>query len=70
MVWALLLLLISLLLLLLLLLLLYVARTEEGRSDFKILTANPTGKRSMGRPRRRWEDNIRMDLKNDYSNQK
>ena len=35
---------------------------EEGRSDFKILTANPTGKRSMGRPRRRWEDNIRMDL--------
>ena len=35
---------------------------EEGRSAFKILTAKPTGKRSLGRPRRRWEDNIRMDL--------
>ena len=28
-----------------------------------ILAANPTGKRPLGRPRRRWEDNIRMDLK-------
>ena len=35
---------------------------EEGRSAFKILTGKPTGKRSLGRPRRRWEDNIRMDL--------
>ena len=34
---------------------------EEGRNAFKILTA--TGKRSLGRPRRRWEDNIRMDVK-------
>ena len=32
------------------------------RSAFKILTGNPTGKRSLGRPRRRWEENIRMDL--------
>ena len=30
---------------------------------FKILTGTPTGKRPLGRPRRRWEDNIRMDLK-------
>ena len=34
---------------------------EEDRSAFKILTGNPTGKRPLGRPRRRWEDNIRMD---------
>ena len=33
---------------------------EEGRSAFKILTRKPTGKRPLGRPRRRWEDNIRM----------
>ena len=35
---------------------------EEGRSAFKILTGKPIGKRPLGRPRRRWEDNIRMDL--------
>ena len=40
----------------------YVARMEEGRSAFKILTGKPTGKRPLGRPRRRWEDDIRMDL--------
>ena len=34
----------------------------EDRSAFKILTGKPTGKRPLGRPRRRWEDNIRMDL--------
>ena len=39
----------------------HVARMEEGRSAFKILTGNPTGKRPLGRPMRRWEDNIRMD---------
>ena len=39
-----------------------VARMEEGRSAFKILTGKPTGKRPLGRPRRRWEHNIRMDL--------
>ena len=32
---------------------------EKGRSAFKMLTGKPTGKRW---PRRRWEDNIRMDL--------
>ena len=36
---------------------------EEGRSAFKILADTPAGKRHLGRPRRRWEDNIRMDLK-------
>ena len=40
-----------------------VARMEEDRSVFKILTLNPTGKRPLGRPIRRWEDNIRIDLK-------
>ena len=35
---------------------------EEGRSAFKILTSKPTGKRPLGRLRRRWEDIIRMDL--------
>ena len=40
----------------------HVARMEEGRSAFKILTGKPTGKRSLGRLRRRWEVNIRMDL--------
>ena len=40
-----------------------VARMEEGRSASKILTGKPTGKISLGRPRRRWEDNIRMNLK-------
>ena len=39
-----------------------VARMEESRSAFKILTDKPTGKRPLGRPRRRWEDNIGMDL--------
>ena len=36
---------------------------EEGRSTFKILTGKPAGRRSLGRPRRRWEDNVRIDLK-------
>jgi hypothetical protein len=41
----------------------HLARMEEGRSAFKSLTGKPTGKRSLGRTRRRWEDNIRMDRK-------
>ena len=36
---------------------------EKVGAIFKILTGKPTGKRSLGRPRRRWEDSIRMDLK-------
>ena len=41
----------------------HVTRMEEGRSAIKILTGKPIGKRPLGRLRRRWEDNIRMDLK-------
>ena len=41
----------------------HVARMKEGRSAFKILTGKPTRKIPFGKPRRRWEDNIRMDLK-------
>jgi hypothetical protein len=40
----------------------HVARMEEGRSTFKILTVTPAGKKPSGSPRRRWEDNTRMDL--------
>ena len=40
----------------------HVTRMEEGRSAFKILTGKRTGKRPLGRPWRRWEDNIRMNL--------
>ena len=43
-----------------------MARMEEGRSAFIILTGKPTGKRTLGRPRRRWEENIRIDLINRY----
>ena len=41
----------------------HVARMEESRSALKILTGKPTGKRPLGRPRCRWEDNIRIDNK-------
>ena len=40
----------------------HVARMEEGRTAFKILTGKATGKRPLGRPRRRWENNIKMGL--------
>ena len=40
----------------------YVARMQESRNAFKILTGKSTGKRPLGRPRGRWEDNMRMDL--------
>jgi hypothetical protein len=35
----------------------------EERKVYKILLGKPEGKRSLGRPRRRWEDGIRMDLR-------
>jgi hypothetical protein len=41
----------------------HVARMEEGRGVYRILVGNPEGRRPLGRPRRRWEDNIRMDLR-------
>ena len=41
----------------------HLARMEEGRSAFNILTGKITGNRPLGRPRCRWEVNIRMNLK-------
>ena len=40
-----------------------IYRMEEGRSSFKIWTGKPTKRRPLWRPRRRWEDSIRMDHK-------
>jgi hypothetical protein len=40
----------------------HVARKREVRGAYKILVGRPEGRRPLGRPRRRWEDNIRMDL--------
>ena len=40
----------------------HVARIGEDRGVHRLLAGKPEGKRSLGRPRRRWEDNIRMDL--------
>jgi hypothetical protein len=40
-----------------------VARMGEERKAYKILVGKPEGKRPIGRPRRRWEDGIRMDLR-------
>jgi hypothetical protein len=34
----------------------------EGRGAYRILVGRPEGRRPFGRPRRRWEDNIKMDL--------
>ena len=41
----------------------HVARMEDDKDAFEILTATPTGKRHLGRDRRRCEGNIRMDFK-------
>jgi hypothetical protein len=35
----------------------------DKRKLYKVLVGNPEGKRPLGRPRRRWEDGIRMDLR-------
>jgi hypothetical protein len=40
----------------------HVARMGEGRGAYRILVGRPEGRRPLGRPRRRWEDNIKMDL--------
>jgi hypothetical protein len=40
-----------------------VARMGEERKVFKVLVGKPEGKRPLERPRRRWEDGIRMDLR-------
>ena len=39
-----------------------VARMEERRGVYRVSVGKPEGKRPLGRPRRRWEDNIKMDL--------
>ena len=40
----------------------HVACMEEGRGVHKVLVGKSEGRRQLGRPRRRWEDNIKMDL--------
>ena len=39
-----------------------MARMREGRGVYRVLVRKPEGKRPLGRPRRRWEDNIKMDF--------
>jgi hypothetical protein len=41
----------------------YVARTVEKRNAYRILVEKPKGKRPLGRPSRRWVDNIKMNLR-------
>ena len=41
----------------------HVARMGEGRVVHRVLLGKPDGKRPLGRPRRRWEDNIKMDIR-------
>jgi hypothetical protein len=41
----------------------HVARTGEGTGVYRVLVGRPEGKRPMGRPRRRWENNIKIDLR-------
>jgi hypothetical protein len=51
----------------------HVARVGEGRGVHRVLVGKPEGKRPLGRPRHRWEDNIKMDLQEvggDYAAQK
>ena len=40
----------------------HVARMGERRGVYRVLVGLPEGRRSLGRPRRRWEDNIKTDL--------
>jgi hypothetical protein len=41
----------------------HVARMGEGRGVYRVLVGRPEGKRPVGRPRHRWKDNIKMDLR-------
>jgi hypothetical protein len=41
----------------------HVARMGEGGNVYRVLVGKPEGKRPLGRPRRRWEDGIKMDLR-------
>ena len=40
----------------------HVARMVDRKGVYRVLVGEPEGKRPLGRPRRRWEDNIKMDL--------
>jgi hypothetical protein len=40
----------------------HIERMDEGRGAYRILVGRPEGRRPLGRPRLRWEDNIKMDL--------
>jgi hypothetical protein len=40
----------------------HVAHMAEGRGVYRVLVGRPKGKRPLGRPRHRWEDNIKIDL--------
>jgi hypothetical protein len=49
----------------------HAARMGEGKDIYRVLVRRPEGKRPLGRPRHKWEDNIKMDLReigNDGSN--
>ena len=39
-----------------------MARMRQGRGVYRVLVGKPGGKRPLGKPNRRWEDNIKMDL--------
>ena len=39
-----------------------MARMGEWRGVYRVMVGKPEGKTTLGRPRRRWEDNIKMDL--------
>ena len=41
----------------------HVARMEQSRNAYRVLMGKPEGKRPLGRPRRRWDDNIKMVLR-------
>jgi hypothetical protein len=41
----------------------HVARMGETKNAYRILVGKPEGKRALGRPRRRWVNNIKIDLK-------
>ena len=41
----------------------HVAHIQQSRNAYRVLLGKPGGKRSLARPRHRWEDNIKMDLR-------
>ena len=41
----------------------HVARMDQSRNEYRVSVGKPEGKRPLGRPRRRWEHNIKMDLR-------